>query len=287
MPIIEVKNLTKKYGDNIAIKDVTFSLAKGEILGFLGVNGAGKTTTMNIIVGYTLATSGRVTIEKGANIGYLPEQPPLYLDMTVNEYLKFVFNLKKVKLNRDEHLEEIYKELKLGEVRGRLIKNLSKGYRQRVGVAQALIGNPEILILDEPTVGLDPIQIIEIRDLIKNLAKQRTVILSSHIMQEIESLATRVIIINSGKIIADGKLGDIEQKGENLEAAFLRLVMNEKNVIEEIVVEEEVIVAAPAEKPKKPTLKQKNAPPKSPVKKDKKEKTVTKTKETKSKEGKK
>ena len=260
MSIIEVKNLTKKYGDNLAISNVSFSLDKGEILGFLGVNGAGKTTTMNIIVGYTLATSGKVTIEKEANIGYLPEQPPLYLDMTVNEYLKFVYELKRVKLNRDAHLEEIYKELKLGEVRGRLIKNLSKGYRQRVGIAQALIGNPEILILDEPTVGLDPIQIIEIRDLVKNLAKQRTVILSSHIMQEIESLATRVIIINSGKIIADGKMKDIEKTGENLEAAFLRLVMNEKTIIEEVIIEEEeVVVTAPIVKPKKPTTKPKKA----------------------------
>ena len=251
MAIIEIKSLKKKYGDNVALNDISFSLDKGEILGFLGVNGAGKTTTMNIVTGYILPTKGTVDIEKDAQIGYLPEQPPLYLDMTVSEYLKFVYNLKRVKGNREQHLEEIYRKTKLGDVSGRLIKNLSKGYRQRVGIAQALIGDPEILILDEPTVGLDPLQIIEIRDLIKSLAKTHTIIVSSHIMQEIEALATRVIIIHRGEIIADGTLSHLLKKNESLEDAFIRLVKDEGLLLEKRLEEEKTAPKQPRAKKEK------------------------------------
>lgn len=210
--MIEIKNLTKAYGAKKAVEDISFTVNSGEILGFLGPNGAGKTTTMNIITGYGSATSGTVTVdgmdtvekpmECKRKIGYLPEQPPLYMDMTVSEYLNFVFDLKSPKADRKSHLEDIMETVKISDVKGRLIKNLSKGYKQRVGIAQALIGNPEILILDEPTVGLDPKQIIEIRNVIKELGKNRTVILSSHILPEVSAICERVIIINKGKIMA-------------------------------------------------------------------------------------
>jgi len=210
--MIEIKNLTKTYGQKKAVDDISFTVNRGEILGFLGPNGAGKTTTMNIITGYNSATSGTVTVdgldvvenpmECRRKIGYLPEQPPLYMDMTVGEYLDFVYELKSPKEDREEHLASIMEMVKITDVKGRLIKNLSKGYKQRVGIAQALIGNPEILILDEPTVGLDPKQIIEIRNVIKDLGKQRTVILSSHILPEVSAICERVIIINKGKIMA-------------------------------------------------------------------------------------
>lgn len=211
--MIEVKNLTKRYGSHCAVNDISFQVGEGEILGFLGPNGAGKSTTMNILTGYISATEGTVTInghdileepnEAKSNIGYLPEHPPLYLDMTVREYLDFMFDLKKCALPRVKHITEICKVMKIEHVYGRLIKNLSKGYRQRVGMAQALIGNPPVLILDEPTVGLDPNQIIEIRSLIKSLGKHHTVILSSHILPEVEAVCDRVVIINQGKIVAD------------------------------------------------------------------------------------
>ncbi len=221
--MIEVKNLTKRYGSHCAVDNISFRVGEGEILGFLGPNGAGKSTTMNILTGYLSATEGTVTInghdileepnEAKANIGYLPEIPPLYLDMTVREYLDFMFDLKKCALPRAKHIAEICKVMKIEDVYGRLIKNLSKGYRQRVGMAQALIGNPPVLILDEPTVGLDPNQIIEIRSLIKALGKHHTVILSSHILPEIEAVCDRVVIINQGKIVAD-------DTAENLSAKF-------------------------------------------------------------------
>lgn len=211
--MIEVKNLTKRYGSHCAVNNISFQVGEGEILGFLGPNGAGKSTTMNIITGYLSATEGTVTInghdildepnEAKANIGYLPEQPPLYPDMTVREYLDFMYDLKKCALPRQKHITEICKVMKIEHVYGRLIKNLSKGYKQRVGMAQALIGNPPVLILDEPTVGLDPNQIIEIRSLIKVLGKHHTVILSSHILPEIEAVCDRIIVINNGKIVAD------------------------------------------------------------------------------------
>ena len=211
--MIEVKNLSKLYGTHVAVDDISFQVNEGEILGFLGPNGAGKSTTMNILTGYLSATNGTVTInghdileepnEAKRNIGYLPEQPPLYPDMTVREYLNFMFDLKKCVLPRQRHIAEICKVLKIEDVYGRLIKNLSKGYKQRVGFAQALIGNPPVLILDEPTVGLDPNQIIEIRTLIKMLGKHHTVILSSHILSEIEAVCDRIVIINEGKIVAN------------------------------------------------------------------------------------
>ncbi len=217
--MIEVKNLTKKYGTHIAVDNISFEVNEGEILGFLGPNGAGKSTTMNILTGYLSATNGTVSInghdileepnEAKANIGYLPEHPPLYPDMTVREYLNFMFDLKKCALPRRRHIEEICKVLKIEDVYGRLIRNLSKGYKQRVGFAQALIGNPPVLILDEPTVGLDPNQIVEIRALIKMLGKHHTVILSSHILSEIEAVCDRIVIINEGKIVANDSAADL------------------------------------------------------------------------------
>ncbi len=212
--MVEVRNLTKRYGANLAVDHVSFSIEEGSIVGFLGPNGAGKSTTMNIITGYLSATEGSVTVS-GKNtlddpnevkrmIGYLPEQPPLYLDMTVKEYLNFVYELKKAEQPRKEHIEEICRLVKIDNVYNRLVGNLSKGYKQRVGIAQALIGNPPVLILDEPTVGLDPKQIIEIRTLIKNLGKNHTVILSSHILPEVQAVCERIIVINNGKLVADG-----------------------------------------------------------------------------------
>lgn len=211
--MIEVRNLTKQYGQKKAVDDLSFTVNDGEILGFLGPNGAGKSTTMNILTGYISSTSGQALIngvdiledpmKAKKDIGYLPEIPPLYLDMTVKEYLNFVYDLKKCKLPRKAHLADVCDLVKITDVYDRIIRNLSKGYKQRVGLAQALIGNPPILILDEPTVGLDPKQIIEIRTLIKKLGKKHTVILSSHILSEIQAVCDHVIIINKGKIAAN------------------------------------------------------------------------------------
>jgi ABC-2 type transport system ATP-binding protein len=213
--MIEVENLSKNYGGKKAVDDISFKAEEGEILGFLGPNGAGKSTTMNILTGYISSSSGRAMIDGidvlddpiGAkkNIGYLPEHPPLYLDMSVDGFLKFVYDLKKCKMPRNSHLNEICDLVKISDVRGRTIRNLSKGYRQRVGLAQALVGNPGTLILDEPTVGLDPRQIIEIRSLIKKLGKNHTVILSSHILPEIQAVCDRIVVINNGRIIANEK----------------------------------------------------------------------------------
>ena len=220
--MIEVKNLTKRYGTHCAVDDISFQVEEGQILGFLGPNGAGKSTTMNILTGYLSATNGTVTInghdileepnEAKRNIGYLPEQPPLYPDMTVREYLDFMYDLKKCALPRKKHIAEICKVMKIEDVYGRLIKNLSKGYKQRVGMAQALIGNPPVLILDEPTVGLDPNQIIEMRSLIKVLGKHHTVILSSHILPEIEAVCDRIVVINDGKIVANDSATELSAK---------------------------------------------------------------------------
>ncbi len=211
--MIDVQNLTKNYGTHCAVDHISFHVNEGEILGFLGPNGAGKSTTMNMLTGYLSSTDGAVKIggydileepnAAKANIGYLPEQPPLYMDMTVREYLNFMYELKKCTLPRAQHIAEICKIMKIDHVYGRLIKNLSKGYRQRVGMAQALIGNPPVLILDEPTVGLDPSQIVEIRALIKALGKKHTVILSSHILPEVEAVCDRLVIISNGRIVAD------------------------------------------------------------------------------------
>ena len=211
--MIEVKNLVKQYGNHVAVDNLSFTVEPGQIYGFLGPNGAGKTTTMNIMTGYLGATSGEVIIddhnildepeEAKACIGYLPEQPPLYSDMTVEEYLRFVAQLKKVpKKERANQLERILNLCHLQEMRKRLIRNLSKGYRQRVGLAQAITGFPDIIILDEPTVGLDPKQIIEIRDLMRTLAKEHTVILSSHILSEVQEVCDTILIINKGKLVA-------------------------------------------------------------------------------------
>lgn len=211
--MIEVKNLTKRYGEKLAVDDISFSVEEGEILGFLGPNGAGKSTTMNILTGYLSSNEGEITvnginiledpIKAKKSIGYLPEIPPLYMDMTVAEYLDFVYDLKKSDLPRKSHIEEICKTVKITDVYNRVIKNLSKGYKQRVGLAQALIGNPEVLILDEPTVGLDPNQIIEIRSLIKRLGENHTVILSSHILSEVQAVCDKIVIIANGKVVAN------------------------------------------------------------------------------------
>lgn len=217
--MIEINNLVKNYGAKFAVDDISFKVGKGEIVGFLGPNGAGKSTTMNILTGYLSSTSGEAKVggidilenpnEAKKLIGFLPEQPPLYIDMTVNEYLNFVYEIKNCKLNRQKHIEEVRQVTKIDDVQNRLIKNLSKGYRQRVGIAQALIGNPPVIIFDEPTVGLDPKQIIEIRNLIRNLGQSHTVILSTHILSEVQSVCDRIIIINEGKIIADEKTENI------------------------------------------------------------------------------
>ena len=217
--MIEVKNLTKSYGRLKAIDNISFSVDTGEVLGFLGPNGAGKSTTMNIITGYISSSSGTVTVDGAeileqprkakSKIGYLPEIPPLYTDMTVRRYLEFMFELKRVKLPKREHIDEIMRVVSINEQADRIIGHLSKGFRQRVGFAQALLGNPPVIILDEPTVGLDPKQIIEIRKLIKNLGKKHTVIFSSHVLSEISAACDRVIIIAEGKIIADAKVNEL------------------------------------------------------------------------------
>ncbi|MEG1686246.1 MAG: ATP-binding cassette domain-containing protein [Angelakisella sp.] len=217
--MLKVEHLTKAYGKKKAVADISFTVDKGEILGFLGPNGAGKSTTMNIITGYTASTSGEVLVDgmsiladplkAKAKIGYLPEKPPLYMDMTVKEYLNFVYELKKVKLPRAEHIAEVCELVKITDVYERVIGHLSKGYCQRVGIAQALLGNPELLILDEPTVGLDPKQIIEIRDLIKTLGKTQTIILSSHILPEVQAICSRIIVVSKGRLVADGAPDDL------------------------------------------------------------------------------
>ncbi len=213
--MIEVKHLTKRYGKLTAIEDISFTVDTGEVLGFLGPNGAGKSTTMNIITGYISSNEGTVTIDGSEileepkktkqKIGYLPENPPLYTDMTVRKYLEFMFDLKRVRLPKVEHVDEVMRLVGLSKHGKRLIKNLSKGYKQRVGFAQALLGDPQVIVLDEPTVGLDPQQIIEIRKLIKSLGKKHTVIFSSHVLSEISETCDRIIIIYGGKIIADAK----------------------------------------------------------------------------------
>ncbi len=212
--LLEVCGLTKKYGRNTAVENVTFAVNRGEILGLLGTNGAGKSTAMNMITGYLASTSGQIFIdgqnilenplEARKKIGYLPEHPPLYPEMSVGEYLRFVYQLKKVSLPRKQHLQEICGLLGLDQMTDRIIKNLSKGYQQRVGIAQAMIGFPDLIILDEPTVGLDPKQVVEIRELIRMLGKKHTVILSSHILSEVQALCSRILIIHHGKLIADG-----------------------------------------------------------------------------------
>ena len=223
--MIKIDHLVKNYGTNCAVDDISFEIAQGEIVGFLGPNGAGKSTTMNMITGYLSSSSGSITID-GVDVlenplaakkmvGYLPEQPPLYPDMTVGEYLNFAYELKGCTLNREKHLREICDIVKISDVYRRVIRNLSKGYKQRVGIAQALVGNPEIIIFDEPTVGLDPKQIIEIRNLIRTLGRDHTVILSTHILQEVQACCDRILIINKGRIVADEETENISRDVEN------------------------------------------------------------------------
>lgn len=228
--MIEVKNLTKKYGEKLAVDHLSFKVNDGDVLGFLGPNGAGKSTTMNMLTGYLSATEGSVVVEgismqespeeAKRSIGYLPEIPPLYTDLTVMEYLRFVMRLKKVKGIRDaeNYLTGICRRTGIEQVRGRLIRHLSKGYRQRVGIAQTLVGDPKILILDEPTVGLDPSQIMEIRSLIRDLGKEHTIILSSHILQEIQAVCNRIIIIGEGRLLVDQK--EAELLGNPIDGGF-------------------------------------------------------------------
>jgi len=232
--LIRAENLTKRYGQHVAIDGLNFNIEKGEILGFLGPNGAGKSTTMNIITGYLSASDGRVLVdgldvlekpnEVKRMIGYLPEQPPLYVEMTVLEFLKFVGEIKGVP--RSElvpSLNRIMEVVKIDDVRHRLIRNLSKGYRQRVGLAQALIGNPALLILDEPTIGLDPKQIIEMRNLIKSLGKEHTIVLSSHILPEVSAVCHRVLIMNRGKIVATDTPENLSQRISGKSRLSLRI----------------------------------------------------------------
>jgi ABC-2 type transport system ATP-binding protein len=240
--LITVEGLTKSYGDRVAVDGISFSIEKGEIVGFLGPNGAGKSTTMNIITGYTSATEGKVSIEgfdileepeeAKKRIGYLPEQPPLYNELTVDEYLSFVAELKKLPPKRRGPAKDEALELaSLVEVRARVIRNLSKGYRQRVGLAQALIASTDILILDEPTVGLDPLQIAEIRGLVKRLGQERTVILSSHILPEVSMVCERVIIIDQGRIVADGDTKTISSSVEGSNSLILRIAGGESEAL--------------------------------------------------------
>ena len=249
--MIEARGLVKRYDNHLAVDHLSFTIEKGHIVGFLGPNGAGKSTTMNMITGYIAATEGTVTInghdiyeepqEAKKSIGYLPELPPLYQNMKVREYLLFVAELKGVaRSEKKAMVEEIIKRVHLEEYANRLIKQLSKGYKQRVGLAQAIVGYPEVLILDEPTVGLDPLQIIEIRDLIKELAKEHTIILSSHIMQEISAVCDTVMIINKGKLLVNDKTENLSKyitvsKGLQMEVQGDKHVINETlKSIEEI-----------------------------------------------------
>lgn len=214
--MIEVSGLTKTYGNKRGITDISFTINEGEIVGFLGPNGAGKSTTMNVITGYLSATAGAAKVagidilenplEAKKHIGYLPQDPPLYLDMSVDEYLNFIYDIKGVKKadeSRKAHIDRICEMVGITQVRSRVIGNLSGGYKQRCGLAQALVGDPDVLILDEPTVGLDPKQIIEIRNVIKDLGRNRTIILSTHILQEVSAVCERVLVINNGRLVAD------------------------------------------------------------------------------------
>lgn len=238
--MLEVKHLTKSYGNKRVVDDVSFTVERGQILGFLGPNGAGKSTTMNMITGYLGSTSGTAVIDgvdilkdpvkAKAKMGYLPERPPLYMDMTVREYLNFMYELKNVKYPRQSHISEICERVQITDVYNRLIKNLSKGYRQRIGIAQALLGNPDLLILDEPTVGLDPKQIIDIRSLIKTLGQKQTVILSSHILPEVQAVCDRIIVINHGKLAADDTPEHLSQAMSSDHKLTVRIDGPEKEV---------------------------------------------------------
>ena len=236
--MIEVSHLTKQYGNHLAVDDVSFTVADGQICGLLGPNGAGKSTIMNILTGYLSATSGQVTVAghplpeeadaAKACVGYLPEQPPLYPEMTVQEYLTFAAELKGVKkAERKEQVCRAARRTGLETVLPRLIRSLSKGYKQRVGIAQALLGSPRLIILDEPTVGLDPAQVIEIRKLIRELGRAHTVILSSHILSEVKAVCQQILILSKGHLAAAGSLEELTADGKSLEEVFLELTDGE------------------------------------------------------------
>ena len=236
--MIEVSHLTKQYGNHLAVDDVSFTVADGQICGLLGPNGAGKSTIMNILTGYLSATSGQVTVAghplpeeadaAKACVGYLPEQPPLYPEMTVQEYLTFAAELKGVKkAERKEQVRRAARRTGLETVLPRLIRSLSKGYKQRVGIAQALLGSPRLIILDEPTVGLDPAQVIEIRKLIRELGRAHTVILSSHILSEVQAVCQQILILSKGHLAAAGSLEELTADGKSLEEVFLELTDGE------------------------------------------------------------
>ena len=236
--MIEVSHLTKQYGNHLAVDDVSFTVADGQICGLLGPNGAGKSTIMNILTGYLSATSGQVTVAghplpeeadaAKACVGYLPEQPPLYPEMTVQEYLTFAAELKGVKkAERKEQVCRAARRTGLETVLPRLIRSLSKGYKQRVGIAQALLGSPRLIILDEPTVGLDPAQVIEIRKLIRELGRAHTVILSSHILSEVQAVCQQILILSKGHLAAAGSLEELTADGRSLEEVFLELTNGE------------------------------------------------------------
>lgn len=239
--MIKINNLSKRYGTKEAVRGISFEIQRGEIVGFLGPNGAGKSTTMNILTGYLSASGGSASIagfdvlddalDARRHVGYLPEQPPLYMDMTVDEYLGFVYELKKAKQPRSKHLREICEKVGLSDVRGRIIKNLSKGYKQRVGIAQALVGDPDVLILDEPTVGLDPNQMVDIRSLIRSLGTDHTVILSTHIITEVVAVCQRVIIISDGEIVADDSLSALMERSREAEGKFVAEIDGEPDSI--------------------------------------------------------
>ena len=262
--MIEVNNLVKRYGNHTAVDHLSFKIEKGKIYGFLGPNGAGKSTTMNMITGYIASTEGTVKIDghdileepEAAKkcIGYLPEQPPVYFDMTVLEYMKFVADLKKIPKDKKANMiEEVMDMVKISDMRNRLIKNLSKGYRQRVGLAEAIIGYPEVIILDEPTVGLDPKQIIEIRTLIKELKKKHTVILSSHILSEVSAVCDYVLIISHGKLVASDtpeNLGKLAEGSNTLEM----LIKGEKSQIKQALESIEGVNSVTIEKDEKQNL---------------------------------
>ncbi len=239
--MINIEHLVKHYGKIKAVNDISFQIEEGEIVGFLGPNGAGKSTAMNILCGYLSCTSGKAEIngidilenplEAKKQIGFLPELPPLYPEMTVEEYLGFIYDLKGTNLKKKEHLDEICSVTNISHVRDRMIRNLSKGYKQRVGIAQALVGNPPVLIFDEPTVGLDPKQIVEVRNLIKSLGGKHTVILSTHILSEVQAVCDRIIIINKGLIVANEKTEEISKAVTNNSRLTVKICGPEKNVV--------------------------------------------------------
>lgn len=239
--VIEITDLVKRFGNFTALNRISFKIEKGEVVGFLGPNGAGKSTTMNILTGFMSPTSGSVKVdgfdiiekpeEAKSRIGFLPEQPPLYPDMKVGEYLNFVYELKKCTLAREAHLTEIMNVTKTAQVRDRLIGNLSKGYRQRVGIAQALIGNPPVMIFDEPTVGLDPKQVIEIRSLLRTLGRNHTVILSTHILSEVQTICGRILMIKDGEIVADEKTENIARAAGGAAAFTVRICGPQREVL--------------------------------------------------------